>query len=284
MVLGIGIVDAVTGYEISFEFFYVAPVALVTWYFGFWPGTFLSIVTIVGMFIVDNIVTRHIPFPSSDFIPYWNTVIRLSYFIVIVWALDKLRSALAREKMDARQDFLTGLANSQAFDERMRVEIDRARRYGHPVSIAYMDCDNFKQVNDRFGHNAGDRLLRIVAQEMQAHLRTTDVLARLGGDEFAVILPETGAEQAGDVMRKLQNRVERAADVRERGVSFSIGMVTFITPADTVDEAIKMADKLMYDVKISGKGKMRHVVFKRSEGAVEHVVGLNEPKTSGDVR
>src|SRR5688500_10732183 len=262
LVLCIGIVDALTGYEISVGFFYAAPVMLVTWYYGFWPGALLSIAAIVGMIIVDNFVTRHIPFPSNEFIPYWNTAIRLSYFILIVWILDTLRSALNREQLYARRDFLTGLANSLAFDERMRAEMDRARRYGHPVSVAYMECDDFKQVNDRFGHNVGARLLQTVAQEMQKHLRTADVMARLGGDEFAVILPETGAEQAAAVMRKLQDRMARTAG--EQAVSFSIGLVTLVTPPDTVDEAIQMADRLMYEVKSSGKGQMRQVVFDHS--------------------
>jgi diguanylate cyclase (GGDEF)-like protein len=255
LVLCIGIVDALTGYEITLGFFYAAPVMLVTWHYGFWPGALLSIATIVGMFIVDNFVTRHIPFPSHDLIPYWNTAIRLSYFILIVWILDKLRSALKREQMYARRDFLTGLANTLAFDERMRAEIDRARRYGHPLSLAYMDCDDFKQVNDRFGHNVGDRLLRTVAQEMQMHMRTADVLARMGGDEFAVILPETGADEAVAIMRKLQDRMARTAAVDERAVSFSIGVVTFVTPVDTVDEALKMADQLMYEVRTAAKGR-----------------------------
>jgi diguanylate cyclase (GGDEF)-like protein len=262
LVACIGFVDVLTGYEIGLGFFYAAPVVLVTWHYGCWFGVVLSIATIVGMFVVDNFVTRHIPFPSNDFIPYWNTAIRLSYFILIVWILDKLRSALNRERMYARRDFLTGIANSLAFDERMRAELDRARRYGHPVSVAYMDCDDFKQVNDRFGHNAGDRLLRTVAEEMQKHLRTADVLARMGGDEFAVILPETGAEQAAAVMRKLQDRMARTAG--EQAVSFSIGLVTLVTPPDTVDEAIQMADHLMYEVKSSGKGQMRQVVFDHS--------------------
>src|SRR5688572_13691488 len=111
LVLCVGIVDALTGYEISVGFFYAAPVMLVTWHYGFWPGALLSIAAIVGMFIVDNFVTRHIPFPSNEFIPYWNTAIRLSYFILIVWLLSKLRSALNREQLYARRDFLTGLAN-----------------------------------------------------------------------------------------------------------------------------------------------------------------------------
>jgi diguanylate cyclase (GGDEF)-like protein len=265
LVLCVGIVDALTGYEISVGFFYAAPVMLVTWQYGFWPGALLSIAAIVGMFIVDNFVTRHIPFPSNEFIPYWNTAIRLSYFILIVWILDKLRSALNREQLYARRDFLTGLANSLAFDERMRAEMDRARRYGHPVSVAYMDCDDFKQVNDRFGHNVGDRLLQTVAQEMQKHLRTADVMARMGGDEFAVILPETGAEQAAAVMRKLQDRMARTAGVFDKAVSLSIGIVTFLTPADTVDRAVQMADELMYEAKSSGKGKIRQVVFDQSK-------------------
>ncbi|HTC77354.1 MAG TPA: diguanylate cyclase, partial [Terriglobales bacterium] len=106
---------------------------------------------------------------------------------------EQLAAALAAEKELSRSDPLTGLPNRRAFYEVALAEADRARRYRHPLSLAYLDVDNFKQVNDDYGHDAGDELLVRVAEVLRRNLRNNDIVARLGGDEFAMLLPETPA-------------------------------------------------------------------------------------------
>ena len=181
-----------------------------------------------------------------------------------------LRSAVEREKDLARTDQLTGLTNRRAFGEMADGEIYRARRYQHPFSVAYVDIDDFKTVNDRFGHATGDALLRVAAEAMKSNSRAIDVICRLGGDEFAILLPETGPKPALVVCRKLH---ERLLDImRQHGwpVTFSIGVMTFISPPSTVDEMISLADGLMYAAKNSGKNKIMHQI---------HDVPLNELAT-----
>jgi diguanylate cyclase (GGDEF)-like protein len=261
LVCALGYVDARTGYEISLGLFYVIPVALATWYTGFYAGLFLSVVSVIGMFVVDNFVTRHIPFPTHDLIPYWNTGIRLGYFIVIVTTLAALKRAHEREWRYAREDVLTGVANSQAFAEKARLEMERARRYNHATSIAYIDCDNFKQVNDSFGHSGGDEVLKIVATTLRQRLRRSDVVARLGGDEFSVLLPDTSAEAATEALEHV--RAELLERMQKGGwpVTFSIGIVTFLTPPDTLERALKLSDDLMYAAKKDGKNTIRQQIF-----------------------
>jgi diguanylate cyclase (GGDEF)-like protein len=261
LLCSIGFVDVATGYEIGLGLFYLLPVALATWRVGLLPGLFLSILSAIGMFIVDNFLTRDIPFPSSDWIPYWNTGIRLGYLVVFTSVLAALKRAHERERSRARRDFLTQAANAETFADMSRIELERARRYQLPVSFAYIDCDDFKQINDRFGHQTGDQLLKVVAATLTEGLRRSDVVARLGGDEFAVLLPDTPSQPAQQVFHALQ--AELLHRMRKHGwpVTFSIGIATFVTPPETPEELIELSDALMYAVKRNGKNMIKHHLF-----------------------
>lgn len=259
----IGLVDVATGYDINLGLFYLLPIALATWYGGRATGLFLSVVCVTGMFFVDNFVTRDMPFPSNNLIPYWNMAIRLGYFVVFSWLLHALKGALDREKSYARRDYLTGAANAQAFYETARVEFEAARFSGRALSIAYMDCDNFKEINDRLGHSAGDELLRVTAGTVRANVRLRDLVARLGGDEFGLLMPESDFEGARQIVNTVKEELLAAMARRGWNVTFSIGIATFITLPDNVDEAIKASDQLMYEVKSNGKNSIAHEVFGR---------------------
>lgn len=169
---------------------------------------------------------------------------------------EKLQAALEKEKNMARVDFLTQIANRRTFYEAVADEAKRSRRYARPMTLVYIDVDNFKQVNDVHGHETGDQLLKMIGQTIRASIRATDMVARLGGDEFAMLLPETSSEAAGVVMAKVQPRLQKAAEEKEWPVTFSVGMVTFSTPLESVDEMIKRADELMYEVKRTGKSAL----------------------------
>jgi diguanylate cyclase (GGDEF)-like protein/PAS domain S-box-containing protein len=169
--------------------------------------------------------------------------------------------ALEREKVLSSVDPLTGTVNARAFRDRAREEIDRSRRYGRPFTLAYVDLDNFKAVNDRFGHSAGDNLLRLVTDIIRKNLRTTDIFARVGGDEFAFLLPETDQVSAHAVLDKIRNKV--ASSLQEAGlpVTMSVGAMVYLSPPDSVDSMIRQADNLMYQAKYSGKNRIRQEVY-----------------------
>ena len=194
-------------------------------------------------------------------IAWWNTGISLITFLLTTFILSSVRSALEEEKKLARSDPLTGIANRRSFIELLGAEMHRAWRYKHPFTIVHFDLDNFKTVNDRFGHSTGDALLCLLAQTIRENIRATDTIARLGGDEFAILLPETGPESARVIIQRVQ---KLNLDVMERNgwpVTLSMGVVTFISPPTTVDEMLRLSDALMYGAKNNGKNTIKYEVY-----------------------
>jgi len=255
----LGVADYLTGFELSFAVFYLFPVALVVWFGGRSAAIILSIAGTITWQGANRLAGEQF---SNPLVPFWNASTRLVFFLVVVLLITRLKKSLGHEIELARTDFLTGAANPRAFYESAEMEINRSRRYGHPFTVAYFDADNFKTVNDQFGHQVGSQLLVRVVEIVKQNLRITDVIARIGGDEFALLLPETGAEQASTVVHKLQERLR--SEMRSSGwpVTFSIGALTCVDPPHTVDEMIKLADGLMYEVKKDGKNAIRHEVLK----------------------
>jgi diguanylate cyclase (GGDEF)-like protein len=124
-----------------------------------------------------------------------------------------------------------------------------------------MDIDDFKEVNDRFGHSVGDTLLRTITETIKSDVRSIDTVTRLGGDEFAILMPETGSEAACAVVDRIQMSLLSIVRQNNWPVTFSIGVATWTTPPHTVDEMVNRADTLMYEVKSSGKNRIGHEVF-----------------------
>jgi len=169
--------------------------------------------------------------------------------------------ALEMEKSLSRSDALTGLANRRAFYETTEIERKRAARYSRPLSLAYIDLDNFKQVNDRNGHEAGDRVLELVASVLHKNVRAESVVARLGGDEFALLLPEADHVAANFVINKLHNLLTKAMQEKNWPVTFSIGMITYERPPESTEQMVHAADELMYTVKHEGKNRVASSVI-----------------------
>ena len=238
----IAVLDYQTGYYLGLSVFYVVPIMLITVVRGRVTG-FLTAAACAVLWAAVRIATRDPRIPIS--IPIWNAVIRTSFFVIIVLTFD----SWMRERIFARRDALTGLANRAAFFEAVEQEIARSRRYGRPFTVAYLDGDHFKQINDTLGHQAGDAALQTLATILRDSVRNTDLVARLGGDEFAILMPETSAEPVGAIFLRIQRTVAKAMREREWLLSVSVGIATFVTPPESVDEVIEKADALMYSVK-----------------------------------
>jgi diguanylate cyclase (GGDEF)-like protein len=158
----------------------------------------------------------------------------------------------------AEKDSLTLLYNHGAFHEKLAIELERANRYVRPMAVIMLDLDHFKEINDRYGHTTGDRVLALVAGALGAHLRKTDIAARYGGDEFAVILPETDLSSAAVIAGRV---AEGISNVRldiggESVISFtaSVGYASCGHDAPGRGEILNIADRLMYDSKRRGPG------------------------------
>jgi diguanylate cyclase (GGDEF)-like protein len=194
-------------------------------------------------------------------VPYWNALVRLGFYLVTVVILAKLKAAHELERSLSREDPTTGIANPRAFFEWGSREIERVRRFRHPVTVIYIDCDDFKLVNDREGHATGDEVLREVGQALHAAVRDVDFVARLGGDEFAVLLPETDANGAQAAVRRIQDLLSGKMARRGWPVTFSIGAAIFASGSDSIETALREADTLMYAAKTAGKNAARFAVF-----------------------
>ncbi len=258
IILSVGFVDHLTGPELFFSIFYFIPIFLVTWFTERWIGIMISIASALTWLLADFTSGHTYLHPA---IPYWNMCVRLGTFLVITFLLSTLRHALEHEKELARTDSLTGVANRRYFIELANAEINRAGRYKHPFTVVHIDLDNFKTVNDRFGHDTGDALLRSVAKGIQNNIRATDIVVRLGGDEFVILLPEAGPEPVGVITDKIQRIRLDLMRKNQWPVTLSFGVVTFIEPPSTVDEMLKISDGLMYEPKNHGKNTIKYEVF-----------------------
>lgn len=249
----LGTLDALSGAEVSFSIFYLLPISLVTMRGGTAEGLATAGVSAAVWLFADIAGGAHY---SSPLIPYWNAVVRLGYFSLHTVLLGRLYGAMTRERLSARSDPLTGVANWRHFREQAEAELERAARSGRPLTLAYADIDDFKTHNDRLGHEGGDRLLVAVARSLRDGVRSIDMVARLGGDEFIVLLPDTGAPEAAQVLERLVERV-RAETAPISAVSLSCGAVTHATPPRDVEALLYASDQLMYEVKRTGKGAVR---------------------------
>ncbi|MCJ7782316.1 MAG: diguanylate cyclase [Desulfobacterales bacterium] len=253
----VGILNHLTGPDLSTWIFYLIPIFLVTWFTERWIGILMSIVSTLTWLIADY--TSGATYLDHA-IPYWNCIARLGSFLILTSILSALKSALEKEKELSRIDFLTGVGNSRYFIELANMEINRALRYQHPLTVVNIDLDNFKTINDRYGHSTGDNLLRLVANTIKNNIRLTDTVARVGGDEFSILLPETGPDLAEAITRKVQKINLEIMQKNGWPVTFSIGVVTFINPPSTVDEILKVSDNLMYGAKNNGKNTIKYEV------------------------
>jgi diguanylate cyclase (GGDEF)-like protein len=251
--LGVGVIgvpDYLVGSEISLSLFYLFPIGIATWYAGGGAGMAIVLIStfaaLAGEIGAGNFVLR-------PWIVAWNGVLRLGFMLVVALLVDRLRVHLAIERRLARSDPLTGILNARAFTEQLQFRLDLAAREGNPISLAYVDLDDLKRLNDRGGHAEGDRILRLVASTLTESIRVTDELGRLGGDEFALLIGGADRPAAERVVAKVRNALLQAFGRERSSVTCSIGCVTFHAPPPSAKDAIGAADSLMYDVKRHGK-------------------------------
>ena len=256
LVVAVGTAEALSGFEVSLLLLYAVPVALAAW--AITPRTAYTLAAVA--------VILPTPFAALAGEPIgwaviWSVLSNFVLLGIIVMLLTTLRRRFSDEAAFVATDTLTRLLNRGSFIAQLDAELTRAARYGRAFTLAYVDLDNFKAVNDLEGHDAGDELLRRIADALRSSTRQTDVLGRLGGDEFAAVLPEITGGATGSVLENLRKQLIRAMEKGGWPVTFSIGAVTFETPIDTSREALRVADEAMYAVKRSGKDGIHHLVW-----------------------
>lgn len=169
----------------------------------------------------------------------------------------KTKELLEEERHKATHDTLTTLPNREAYNERAFHEYQRFKRYCRPLTIAICDIDYFKKINDTYGHQAGDKVLKLIAKVVQTRLRKVDFIARFGGEEFVLLLPETTASKAHSVLDKIRAAVGNTAfRFKDKPVQITISFgITEFDTEDNVEDAFERADKALYQAKGSGRNR-----------------------------
>jgi diguanylate cyclase (GGDEF)-like protein len=250
----VGMADSLTGHDLSLSIFYILPPLIATTK-GRTSGLIVA-ATASGTWFLADLSTRVTPY-SSIAVPIWNVMMRFIVIVLVVALVDALLGSALHERQLARRDHLTGLQNSRAFYDSAEAELRGSARTGRPLTLAYIDIDQFKTVNDLLGHAAGDAVLVGTGHVLAMETREVDTVARIGGDEFMVLLPETDADQAQVALGRVHRGLVEAAIASGWDVGYSVGAVTFTSPPDSIEAMVARADQLMYEVKQSDKGTIR---------------------------
>lgn len=266
LVLGLllltALVDYATGYIASLSAFYLIPLGLLAWYGrSLWCYPVAALTACLEQWVNELAGKPELYLFST----LWNELIDLVHFVALVWLLRKVRFLLKRERELSRIDVLTGLPNRLMLLERLEGELARCHRERTGMAVGFIDLDHFKAVNDRHGHSEGDRLLKMIGQEMRTTLRRGDLLARLGGDEFAFIAVHCTEPQARAVADKLLATIADLSRSQGWPVSGSIGLLHLdnLSRVPTSETVLDLADGLMYDAKTSGRAAVRCESWRR---------------------
>jgi diguanylate cyclase (GGDEF)-like protein len=277
-VIAIAWLDALVPNEIALVLLYLVPVAACGWWLGGRATALVATAAAVG-FLVSDLVSRA---PPSLSISLWHGFTAHVVFLGLGISMARVRVArdhlaaanrrlsehLERESTLARTDPRTGLPNVRAFLDHLRTEVARRRRDGRPMSVAYLDIDNFKLVNDIYGHAAGDELLGRIGEGIRDSVRAGDVFARVGGDEFAVAFAETAGTDVLAIAQRLAARIRSVGSFYSLArADCSIGIASFEVTPDDPELILHSADAAMYEAKQKGKGR----IVVNEEPAVEEV-------------
>lgn len=190
--------------------------------------------------------------PNSDLILHLPAIGCAIAFACFTWSI---AHRLSVERIYAYTDFLTGLANRRLLSSQGEMEYDRARRYGHPLSLVLLDVDHFKSVNDTWGHAFGDKVLRKLAEHCRNESRTSDLVIRLGGEEFAILLVETPIAEASKIAERV--RLAQMADKLEgREITVSLGISELLPDDRGIEDLLQRADAAMYRAKEAGRNRI----------------------------
>ena len=239
----VGWLDYYAGAEVRVLALYFLPLLFAGWHLGkigaVFSAIFATVVWVIALYC-DGV--------RFSGIHVWiiNVLTEGLGFIVVSLLVAKLRETVNRERSLSHEDHLTGLANRRSFFELGAFGLAISRRHEHPVSLAYIDLDNFKNVNDTHGHKKGDDLLRQCANLIAGCVRTSDTVARLGGDEFAVFMPETDSESAEHLLERIRHTVESARDFSYFAVTLSIGVVSENPVRSDLNVLLSKADAQMF--------------------------------------
>jgi len=276
-IAGAGAADWYSGNDIAFTAIYLLPISLAAWMLSRTAMVAVTILCAGTWLLVDAASHSFALHPGIEFV---NVTFELGTFLFFGFLLAILRHTLGAAQELAQTDVLTGLCNRRAFWDAAQQELERCRRFRQPFSVAYIDVDDFKGVNDRFGHRVGDELLQAIGNTLRLGVRRVDLAARLGGDEFGLLLPGTDALGAGVLLRKLRDQLATGLQATFR-VGCSVGCLTVHEAPKDVDELVARADAVMYAAKRDPGEHLRLETFPPS--AEQLAASRSRHRASGDL-
>lgn len=245
----IAYLDYSLGKDLNLFVLFLIPSVFAVWYLGIRYGIFFAALSVLIAFVSDLTLRTNIPV----WILAINGLIRFIVFGAIVVGLNTIKRQNNLLRQTTLIDPLSGIGNKRAAFADGTEKIDNMRQNNIPLTILFIDLDNFKSVNDTYGHDAGDELIVSVGHILKKHIRDSDTVARIGGDEFIAILYGADEKGAFVVAEKIRSILETKFKQQNYNVTASIGAATFLSPPSSFEHALKKADSLMYEAKNNSK-------------------------------
>jgi len=251
IIVVLGWLDYVSGIDIRIYPLYFIPLAFGSWNRHTIISLMLSVYAATVWFFSNYLSSVHY---ISTLVWAVNITSQLVTFVFVSLTVAYIGRRFEHESLLAHTDSLTGLLNSRAFYEKMSFELKRSQRYQRLIAVAYLDLDNFKEINDRLGHRAGDKILQRVARILRESLRFSDIIGRVGGDEFMLVLPEIKRDSVERTLERVRVKIKTAINTNHKfHLSISAGVIVCTPNKETVEKLISVSDELMYEVKRAGK-------------------------------
>jgi diguanylate cyclase (GGDEF)-like protein len=219
---------------------FVLPIWFVASNLGFRPAILLAVGTVFTS-AATNGTGENLSFANLV-----QAILALLVLILISYLVSKLKSDMISSQVAAVTDKLTQLPNRAGFELFGGKAFSQAKKHGFNMSLVMIDCDRFKEINDVFGHAAGDTVLKILADVLEKETREDDLLFRLGGDEFCIILAEINMKNSESIMRRIEDRFRRGVHEVGYDTSLSVGLVTLSESTESLEEWLALADESMY--------------------------------------
>ena len=251
-------IDYTTRHGAKVSLFYLLPISWLTWQYGRVVGLGVAAICATSWLVLDLIIGQEYSLP----VYVWNTAIIFGFFGVVVLLLVALKQSLTTAHDLAHTDYLTGAVNLRLFELLLQMEIDRYHRFQQPFILAYLDVDDFKQINDRCGHQAGDQVLKTLVTQAKCCLRLTDTIARIGGDEFCLLLPNTTQAVAESLLLRFLACYYRQLPACVM-TSVSVGVLVCQDLTRDANNFLlrKQADAVLYAVKSNTKNAIHFAKF-----------------------
>ena len=256
----LGFLDFLTPDEYVLSFLYILPISFMTLLVGKRAGLSAS--------VLCTIFLSHDYFRLKPLAAAWNIFSAFGIFCAVTIMLSRIRQLLEIERHRSMTDPLTGAMNPRGLSDLAQYEMLLSQRLGTPYTLAFLDIDDFKSVNDTYGHKKGDELLKSIITCISLHLRKTDIVTRMGGDEFSIFFPGTDHPAAKVISQKIRAELAAYSRSNDWSITVSMGVVTCSDGSCGLDEIMTVADNLMYQVKSTGKNNVAYAVYHRdSAGA-----------------